>query len=392
MNDKNQAAAVRLAAFVCCVAYYAMATAAAPAAAPPAAAVDNLDLASRRSPNAQRAVLTAITRAGGRLVAVGERGIILVSADGARTWTQAAVPVSVTLTALAFVDDKAGWAVGHDGVVLHTADGGATWTRQFDGSKANALVRSAFEARVAEARAILAKASGPARVAAQAALEKAETVLADATAGEAFGPSRPLLGVWFRTEREGVVAGSFGQLFRTRDGGKTWTFLGARLDNPNGLHLNAVSGSASGVLLVAAETGKVFRSDDGGDTWRQFDTGYNGPLYGVLNLGSDKMDRILAYGFSGRLFRSSDGGRTWQQADTGIKASLVDALALGSGEAIVLAQDGTILRSADGASHFRPGKPGAEMRVSGLAELPGGKGIISVGLGGLHAPKSGASK
>ena len=44
-------------------------------------------------------VLQAITQAGQRLVAVGERGLVLLSDDAGKHWRQAQVPVSVTLTA-----------------------------------------------------------------------------------------------------------------------------------------------------------------------------------------------------------------------------------------------------------------------------------------------------
>ena len=81
-----------------------------------------------------------MTRAGDRLVAVGQRGHVVVSSDGGATWKQAQVPVSSDLVAVYFVDAKQGWAVGHDGVILHTADGGEYWELQLDGRKANDLL------------------------------------------------------------------------------------------------------------------------------------------------------------------------------------------------------------------------------------------------------------
>ena len=87
--------------------------------------------------------MLAITRAGARLVAVGERGSILLSDDSGVSWRQAKVPVSVTLTAVQFPNAKAGWAVGHLGVVLHSADGGETWAKQLDGREAASLVLEA---------------------------------------------------------------------------------------------------------------------------------------------------------------------------------------------------------------------------------------------------------
>ena len=80
-----------------------------------------LERSALPSAKAERAVLLGLARAGQRLVAVGERGIVLLSDDNGQRWRQAQVPVSVSLTAVQFVDDRRGWAVGHLGVVLHSS-------------------------------------------------------------------------------------------------------------------------------------------------------------------------------------------------------------------------------------------------------------------------------
>jgi hypothetical protein len=85
----------------------------------------------------QKRTLSDIAHTNGSLVAVGERGLIIVSRDGGLSWTQASVPVSATLTAVDFATDEKGWAVGHAGTILHSSDGGATWQLQFDGNEAN---------------------------------------------------------------------------------------------------------------------------------------------------------------------------------------------------------------------------------------------------------------
>ena len=93
----------------------------------------------------QRAVLLAAARAGTRTLAVGERGIIALSDDDGRSWRQASVPTSVTLTALRFADAQRGWAVGHGGTVLATEDGGQRWVRQLEGRGGDAQLMMGFE-------------------------------------------------------------------------------------------------------------------------------------------------------------------------------------------------------------------------------------------------------
>jgi len=65
-----------------------------------------LEKPALQTPRAQKAAMLAIARAGNRLVAAGERGIVLLSDDGGATWRQASVPVQVTLTTMRFVDPQ----------------------------------------------------------------------------------------------------------------------------------------------------------------------------------------------------------------------------------------------------------------------------------------------
>ena len=83
------------------------------------------------APNATGAMMLSATRAGSRIVAVGDHGIVLLSDHDGVNFRQAkSVPVRSVLTGVSFVDDRAGWAVGHWGVVLKTGDGGETWEVQ----------------------------------------------------------------------------------------------------------------------------------------------------------------------------------------------------------------------------------------------------------------------
>ena len=78
----------------------------------------------------ERLLLNDATRAGKRIVAVGEHGYAITSDDEGASWQRAAGMRRTMLTKLAFADDKTGWLVGHDGLIAMTSDGGATWKEQ----------------------------------------------------------------------------------------------------------------------------------------------------------------------------------------------------------------------------------------------------------------------
>ena len=66
---------------------------------------------------AAKGLLIALAVAGKRLVAVGDRGIVVLSDDRGASWTQAEhVPSQALLTGVCFLDPQHGVAVGHDEV------------------------------------------------------------------------------------------------------------------------------------------------------------------------------------------------------------------------------------------------------------------------------------
>lgn len=336
---------------------------------------DRLDTPAYHAPKASGAMMLDVVRAGNRVIAVGEHGIVLYSDTNGKSWQQAEGPVSVTLTATYFPVPKKGWAVGHDGVILRSDDGGAHWTKQFDGNRANSLVLAAAQKREKDARAAYA-GSVPGQSA--TALQAVERALDDAQAGAKFGPSRPLFDVWFKDESEGIVVGAFGQIFHTKDGGQTWELWGDRIANPDSLHYNAIAVTGRGVLLIAGEAGKVYRSTDGGATWTTLETGYQGQLYGVLGMtGGGGQDILIAFGFGGHVFRSTDNGARWQQVALEENKSLVSGTVLPDGRVALLTYDGRILRSDDQGQSFRPESGKAGMSVAAMAQIDKGAFIVA---------------
>lgn len=360
----------------CCLG--ALACAGGVIAASPSSPADWLSLPALQTHQATHALLTSVVRAGTRLIAVGEHGVILLSDDGGQSWSQTQVPVSVTLTAVSFPTPELGWAVGHDGVVLHTSDGGKTWIKQFDGNQANPLVLAEAQASVEAARAVAGES--PAEDSPEATrLADAEFALEDAQAGAEFGPSRALLSVSFVDAKVGYAVGAFGQLFHTADGGQSWQSWGMRLNNPSRYHNNQVTATAEGLVLIAGEGGRVYRSTDAGASFQVLETGYEGPLYGALSL---KANSLLAYGFAGHAFRSDDGGANWQSLPTLSRKSLIAGVLLADGTPLLASQDRKLLRGDVAASAFTDVSVPSGGPVVGMTALPDGSAAILSGFGG----------
>ncbi|MCU0303741.1 MAG: YCF48-related protein [Thermoanaerobaculales bacterium] len=277
------------------------------------------------APLAERSLMLDVAAVDGRLVAVGERGHVLVSTDGGRSWRQVEAPTRSLLTAIAFAGPEVGVAVGHDSVILRTTDGGETWER----------VHWAPE------------------------------------------DEAPLFDVWFADELNGVAIGAYGSRFRTFDGGATWEFEPIGEDD---WHLQHIALADTGALYMAAEAGMLYRSDDGGESWSELPSPYEGSFFGLLPLEGDT---LLAFGLRGHLFRSEDGGTTWAEIDTGTVAILNAGVRLADGTIVIVGLGGTVLTSTDGGHSFGLFQRPARRGISSVIEVGDGE-LLLVGEFGLH--------
>ena len=312
----------------------AIATAAGPTTGP----VDALDRASIIAPLADRSLLLDIARLpSGRLVAVGERGHVLLSDDAGGHWCQQVVPTRATLTRVVFADARHGVAVGHDAVILVTADGGESWRR----------VHYTPESH------------------------------------------QPLFDAWIGTDGAGLAVGAYASVLATRDFGMTWAMVPfAPVERPRstaeidvGLsqpHLYSLRAAGEGRLYLAGEAGRLYRSDDAGNDWQELPSPYEGTFFTLLPLGRDN---LLAGGLRGHLYRSDDGGQSWAALDTGTSDLLAAAAPLDGGGAVLVGASGVVLIGND-ARHFRLEREADRVGLSGVVGA-GGR-LVVVGERGVR--------
>ncbi|HEX9207760.1 MAG TPA: YCF48-related protein [Steroidobacteraceae bacterium] len=273
-----------------------------------------------------RIILIDITRAGDRLVAVGERGFALLSDDAGETWRSRETPVTRTLTGVSFRDAKVGVAVGHGGSFIRTEDGGETWT---------------------------------------------QVPVPDA------GPES-LLGVLNIGGDHFAAYGAFGMYFDSTDAGKTWVRRMVMSEDFQWHISQVIAVNGGNTLLMVAESGTLARSDDAGVTWTAMTSPYVGSYFGALTTADGT---ILAFGMRGNVWRTTDLGATWQKIELNTTASLNGGRVLSDGRILLVGNNGLLVVSKDDGQtlemHWAPGGRG----YSAVAEA-GGR-IILAGEGGV---------
>ena len=287
---------------------------------------------SVRAPLASRSLLLDGVSVDGLMVAVGERGHILLSENQGQSWRQANVPTQATLTGVFFHDKNLGWAVGHDAIILRTKDGGQNWERLY------------------------------------------------------YAPEqeRPFLDVWFRDAENGFAIGAYALFLMTADGGDTWSAheIGGQDDfseeyddfgGGSDFHLNHIASSDTGRLYIAAEAGTIYRSDDDGETWISLPSPYQGSFFGTLPLENDS---LLLFGLRGHMFRSDDAGQTWEEMETATEAMLTDGLRLSDGTIIVAGLGGTLLVSQNQGRSFTLRQQADRQGIATVLQAEGGTLIV----------------
>lgn len=280
------------------------------------------------APLASRSLLLDVAGSGDRLVAVGERGHILLSTDQGASWRQVPVPTQALLTAVTLGNGGSAWAVGHDSVILRSTDGGETW----------------------------------------------EVVYRDPEANQ------PLFDVFFLDDQRGFAVGAYGVFLESGDGGATWE---PRIIFDGDNHLHHVARFPSGALLIVGERGLILRSDDQGANWRELPSPYHGSLFGSLPVD----DRVLlVFGLRGHAFRSADGGTTWQEVVTHTTAMLTDACSFADGRILISGLGGVLLGSGDQGRGFAIEEDRTRLGLSAVVCLADGSAVLVGELGVQRVP------
>jgi len=271
---------------------------------------------AEQKPLAGKSLLLDISATANGWVAVGERGHILMTADG-ENWKQASsVPTKSTLTSV-FSFQGMLWAAGHEATILNSSDGGDTWNIQFQDMEADAI-----------------------------------------------------MDIVFIDNMHGFAMGAYGQLLETTDGGKVWDYLdlnaitiepefsandedtatdendyAAALEDLGcyetlECHLNAMVVMSNERLMMVGERGYGFRSTDNGKQWQAIHLPYEGSMFGALLVSENC---VLAFGLRGHAFKSCDFGSNWAVVETGTESSLLGGT-LGRQSVVLVGANGALVK------------------------------------------------
>jgi photosystem II stability/assembly factor-like uncharacterized protein len=272
---------------------------------------------------ASHGVLLGVARAGNRVVAVGDRGHVLLSDDEGAHWHFGKAPTELLLTAVVFTSPTEGYAVGQDEVLLHSIDAGESWTQEH-----------------------LAKDSDQALF----------SIIS-------VGPTHLF------------ASGAYNVTVETTDG-TSWKD-GKLPDLDDDYHLNCAAARGNDIL-VTGESGHAFIRYAG--AWTAVKLPYDGSQFACL-VGGD--GSFYSFGLRGTAFRALPGAATWTKIDLDTVQSVFGATKLADGRFALVGANGLALLLDPATEKVVKLNAGVDNTLSGVIEGPPGK-LIAVGEDGVH--------
>lgn len=299
-----------------------------------------------------KATMVKIAKAGDRLVAVGDYGVIQISDDSGASWRQVeGVPVSRMLTSVMFINDSTGWAIGYDKTILRTDDAGQTWKLQH------------FSA----------------------------------------DPGWPLYDIFFLDDKRGFVVGERGTFMSTQDGGESWAEVETDIAGL-GMHLNDIIQLKSGCLFMVGEKGVLATSIDDGKSWNLIQTPYVGSFFGAMPYGETG---AIVYGLRGNVYVTesvhslvfedldewdeygretvTDEAALAEMGWTHLKNDQVDSFfggdQLSNGEAILVGVNGRVMKTNLSRKRMDEIETPLDLQLGDL--VVAGGNLVAVGVGGI---------
>lgn len=237
----------------------------------------------------------------------GESKELYVSNDGGKSWNIVMLPKGV-MHRMTFLDDTNGWVVG-SGYVLHTKDDGQTWEQiskptNYDLSEITFVnSKVGYVGGGAERGCQIFRTSDGGKTWSKVYENFEEGIIFDLVALD---------------EKTAIAAINDSFLLRTEDSGKTWQTIKLKTQGASGLTV-----TSEGNVWVVGRNGSFYYSTDSGRTLQR-------PSNLSQNIMAQNWDSIafvdakrgVAVGNNGAMMVTQDGGMTWKEIETGVTDNL----------------------------------------------------------------------
>ncbi|GAB4324687.1 MAG: hypothetical protein Kow00127_17370 [Bacteroidales bacterium] len=167
--------------------------------------------------------------------------------------------------------------------------------------------------------------------------------------------------------------GHFGTILKSSDGGNSWTLS----DSVTSSNLNGITLLSDGTGFIAGDNGTILRMQSNG-VW---DTVPSGTFYNLFSVDATSGSHVVVAGYKGIILLNTGSG--FVLVNSGTTKTLYDVEFVDNQTAIIVGEEGTILRSGDGGSSWSSVNSGTTRALndvyfvnSTLGFIGGNEGLI----------------
>lgn len=240
----------------------------------------------------------------------GNGGAFSVSTDEGTTWNVSYIdPLSRNLNAGVFINDNVGIVVGSSGVILKTTDGGATWAEKTSGT-----TQILYSVDFFGSNGLAVGAAG--------------VVLISSDFGETWTSTTygttANFDVFFINDTTAFMAASSattGRLVKTTDAGATWINMNSAIPGLTSGTVRSIYFPLSSIGYLSTSVGTIFKTTDGGNSWTQsYSIGSTTTIIYSVHFANELFG--AASTTLGRIIVTTDGGANWTLSQTPVTKSL----------------------------------------------------------------------
>ncbi|MEO6695371.1 MAG: YCF48-related protein [Ignavibacteria bacterium] len=262
--------------------------------------------------------------------AVGDFGTIIKTTNGGDNWTLQNSPVSNNLIGVNFINSETGWISGHQGVALKTTNGGHLWSVQNSATNRNLFFvkfANSHSGWISSDEGILNTTNGGANWMTQ------------------FHSNVGIYSLFFYDSQLGWFAERLGNIYKTYDGGNTWTFT-QNIPNSSGVWFDFINQHTG--WSVGYEN-KILMTTSGGNHWLEQTSGAIGHQQLRCVDFSDSSDHTgWIAGFENTLMRTNNGGLNWIRQNTPVNTDYTYIQFVTSLTGWAVGGNGTIIKTISG--------------------------------------------
>lgn len=173
------------------------------------------------------------------------------------------------------------------------------------------------------------------------------------------------------------LAGNFGKLLKSQDGGSSWQPQISGVDT----HLQDVDAWDANHAVAVGNGATILRTDNGGATWEKIEVPHSDVANKLIRVRTGKAGSAWAVGEFGAFLHSTDFGKTWTVAREPEDVIINDIDASNPGNIWAVGEFGRMYHSQDGGSAWTVVQSASQSSLTAI-EFRDANHAVAVGLDG----------